>query len=90
MKNSAAIFGGEIAHDIGHRVVAASKGLKLGPSFIIPNGQIGHFGSITQYKSLCKNRADMFDVACGGLAASGAVASDLWGGWRTRGHCSWP
>ena len=73
----AAIFGAEIAHDIGHRVVAASKGLKLGPSFIIPNGQIGLFGSITQYKSLCKNRADMFDVAYGGLAASGAVASAL-------------
>ena len=71
------IFGTELAHDFGHRIVAVFKGVKLGPSFFIPNGQIGLFGSITQYKSLCKNRSDMFDIAYGGLAASGAFASAL-------------
>ena len=74
---SAAIFGTQVAHDVGHRIVAATKGLKLGPSYLIPNGQIGLFGSITQFKSLCKTRTDMFDIAYGGLAASGAVASAL-------------
>ena len=71
------IFGTQIAHDVGHRIAARFKNLKLGPSFIIPNGQIGLFGSITQYKSLCKTREDMFDVAYAGLAASGALASFL-------------
>lgn len=74
---AACIFGTQVAHDIGHRVVAKTKDLELGPSFLIPNGQIGLFGSITQYKSLCKTRADMFDVSYGGLAAGGAVASAL-------------
>merc|ERR1712176_76956 len=74
---SACIFGTQVAHDLGHRIVAKTKGLELGPSFLIPNGQIGLFGSITQFKSLCKTRTDMFDIAYGGLAASGAVASAL-------------
>eukprot|EP00212_Chloropicon_laureae_P008502 CAMPEP_0197490336 /NCGR_PEP_ID=MMETSP1311-20131121/4907_1 /TAXON_ID=464262 /ORGANISM="Genus nov. species nov., Strain RCC856" /LENGTH=668 /DNA_ID=CAMNT_0043034839 /DNA_START=116 /DNA_END=2122 /DNA_ORIENTATION=+ len=74
---AAAIFGTQVAHDIGHRVVAAAKGIKLGPSYLIPNGQIGLFGSITQFKSLCKTRSDMFDVAYGGLAGGGAIASAL-------------
>lgn len=74
---AASIFGCTLAHDLGHRIVAWTKGLKLGPLFLIPNGQIGLFGSITQFKSLAKTREEMFDVAWGGLAAGGAVASML-------------
>lgn len=64
----------QLAHEIGHAVAAGLKGLKTGPSFLIPNGQLGTFGSITQLKSLAKNRSDLFDFAAAGLV-SGGIAS---------------
>jgi membrane-associated protease RseP (regulator of RpoE activity) len=59
----------QLAHEVGHAVTAGMKGIKLGPSFLIPNSQLGTFGSITQLKSLVKNRTDLFDFALSGLGA---------------------
>ena len=76
---SAAAVGGvallpQFAHELGHRVVAGMKGIKTSPSFFIPNGQLSTFGSVTQLKSLAKNRTDLFDFAAAGLGAGGAVS----------------
>lgn len=81
LKSAAAVGGAalvpQIAHEIGHAVVAGMKGLKTGTSFLIPNGQLGTFGSITQLKSLAKNRSDLFDFAAAGLLSGGAVSLGL-------------
>jgi len=75
------LFGLNIAHDVGHRVMAAVRGVKLSPPFFIPSNQIGIFGSISQTKSLIEGPEDLFDIAYAGLAAGGAVSSALflWG-----------
>lgn len=67
----------QFAHEIGHIVTAAVKGLKIGTSFLIPNGQLGTFGSITQLKSLAKNRKELFDFAASGLVSGGVVSLAL-------------
>lgn len=48
--------------------------MKLGPSFLIPNGQIGTFGGVTAFKSMVRTRTDLFDVSVAGPAAGGATA----------------
>jgi hypothetical protein len=79
---SAAAVGGaallpQLAHELGHAAAAAAAGLKLGPTFLIPNGQLATFGSITQLKSLAKNRTQLFDFAAGGLGAGAGVSMAL-------------
>ena len=71
------LFGLNLAHDAGHRVMAALRGVKLSPPYFIPSNQIGIFGSISQTKSLIKGPEDLFDIAYAGLAAGGAVSSAL-------------
>lgn len=51
--------------------------VKLGPAFLIPNGQIGTFGGVTPLRSLVRSRRDLFDVAFAGPAAGGATALGL-------------
>jgi hypothetical protein len=51
--------------------------VKMGPSFFIPNGVVGCFGSVTPFRSMVPKRADLFDVAVGGPAAGAAVALGL-------------
>lgn len=63
----------------GHRIVAAQKKVDLGPSFFIPNGDVGTFGAVTQIKSLLQGREDLFDIAVAGPLAGGAVALGLFG-----------
>eukprot|EP00798_Chlamydomonas_sp_ICE-L_P025266 gene25266-10917_t len=63
-----------ITHEIGHRIAAKMKGVKLGPTFFIPNLQIGSYGAITQFKSLLKDRATMWDVAAAGPLAGMAIS----------------
>lgn len=58
----------------GHRFVASQRKIDLGPSFFIPNGDLGTFGAVTQIKSLLPGREDLFDVALAGPVAGGAVA----------------
>jgi hypothetical protein len=43
--------------------------VKLGPSFLIPNGQIGTLGAVLPLKSAVRKRRDLFDVAAAGPAA---------------------
>jgi hypothetical protein len=33
---------------VTHAAVAAARGIKIAPSFLIPNSQLGTFGSVTQ------------------------------------------
>ena len=65
------------AHEVGHMIAASVRGVKIGIPFLIPNGQLGTFGSITQIKSLPKTREDIFDVAVAGPIAGTVVASTL-------------
>ena len=51
--------------------------VKLGPSFLIPNSQIGTFASVTAFKSMVRSRRDMFDVAAAGPVAGGVTALTL-------------
>ena len=78
----------QLAHELGHAVIAAVKGLKTGPSFLIPNGQIGTFGSITQLKSLAKNRKELFDFAASGLVAGGTLSLALFIAGLVASHAS--
>jgi len=64
----------QLAHELGHIIAALALGIKTGPSYLVPNGQLGTFGSITQIKSLAKNKSDLFDFASAGLLG-GFVAS---------------
>lgn len=61
-------------HELGHRIAASIRKIKLGPSFFLPNGQLGSFGAVTQIKSLVRSRSDLWDVAFSGPLA-GALAS---------------
>lgn len=56
------------------KAVARGPQVKLGPSFLIPNGQIGTFGGVTAFKSMVRTRTDLFDVAVAGPTAGGATA----------------
>jgi hypothetical protein len=58
-------------------VAALARDVKISIPFLIPNGQLGTFGSITQIKSLPKTRTDLFDVAIAGPIAGGTVAGTL-------------
>lgn len=64
----------QLAHEIGHAVSAGMLGLKIAPSFLIPNGQLATFGSITQLKSFARNRKNLFDFAASGLFAGTAIS----------------
>jgi len=64
----------QLAHEIGHIIASLILGIKSGPSFLVPNGQLGTFGSITQLKSFAKNRTQLFDFASAGLAAGGVTS----------------
>ena len=46
--------------------------VKLGPSFFIPNGQIGSFGGVLPLRSMVRDRRDLFDVAAAGPLAGAA------------------
>ena len=71
------IFAAAGAHEVGHMIAAAARGVKLSIPYLIPNGQLGTFGSVTQIKSLVKTRSDMFDVAVAGPLAGSLVAGSL-------------
>ncbi|CAN0250628.1 unnamed protein product, partial [Ectocarpus fasciculatus] len=56
----------QFIHEIGHRVMAGNKDIKMGPPIFIPSLQTGLFGAITPLLSFPKNRKDYFDVASAG------------------------
>eukprot|EP00188_Purpureofilum_apyrenoidigerum_P005554 Plantae.Rhodophyta-Purpureofilum_apyrenoidigerum.ctg7356.p1 GENE.Plantae.Rhodophyta-Purpureofilum_apyrenoidigerum.ctg7356~~Plantae.Rhodophyta-Purpureofilum_apyrenoidigerum.ctg7356.p1 ORF type:complete len:547 (-),score=116.07 Plantae.Rhodophyta-Purpureofilum_apyrenoidigerum.ctg7356:197-1675(-) len=57
-----------IAHELGHRVAAYFRGVKLGLPFFLPSLQIGSYGTITPLNSFPKTRSDFFDVVAAGPA----------------------
>ena len=63
---TAGVLLSSLAHEVGHRVVGAMRNVKLSIPYLIPNGQLGTFGTITQIKSIPENRSDFFDVAIAG------------------------
>lgn len=70
-------FGSNMAHELGHRVAAAVRGVRLGASYFLPNGQLGSFGAITPIKSVTRNYDDLWDVAFAGPLAGGLVSLSL-------------
>lgn len=38
----------QLVHEVAHAVVAGTRGIKIAPSLLIPNSQLGTFGSVTQ------------------------------------------
>ncbi|GLC65092.1 hypothetical protein PLESTF_000245700 [Pleodorina starrii] len=68
------LLGINFSHEIGHRIAAAVRGVKLGPSYFVPNLQLGSFGTITPFTSLLQGRGALWDVAAAGPLA-GALAS---------------
>lgn len=72
-----ALLGVNIAHEVGHRVAAAAKNVKLGPTFFVPFGQIGSLGAITPFTSLLQNRSTMWDVSIAGPLGGALLAAGL-------------
>lgn len=66
-----------IAHEIGHRLLAAVNNVKLGPSLNVPNGSLGSFGAVTPAESPYKTRKELFDVAFAGPLFGTIVAGSL-------------
>ena len=74
---TAGVLLSSLAHEVGHRVVGAMRNVKLSIPYLIPNGQLGTFGTITQIKSILENRSDFFDVAIAGPLCGGVTALAL-------------
>jgi len=74
---TAGVLLSSLAHEVGHRVVGAMRNVKLSIPYLIPNGQLGTFGTITQIKSIPENRSDFFDVAIAGPLCGGVTALAL-------------
>lgn len=74
MPMSAATAAIAVAHELSHRVVAAARGVKLGPPFFVPSLQVGNYGSVTPFADFPPTRSHMLDVALAGPIA-GFVAS---------------
>lgn len=62
------------AHEVGHRVVAKARGVKLGLPFFLPSLQIGSYGSVTPLADFPPSRKHLFDVAAAGPAAGFALS----------------
>lgn len=81
-----AVLAVNFAHEMGHRVAAYARNVKLGPSYFIPNLQLGSFGAITPFMSLLKDRVALWDVAAAGPLAGGAVSLVLLGLGLSQSH----
>jgi hypothetical protein len=73
----ASVLGVNFVHEVGHRIAAGIRKVKLGPTYFIPNLQIGSFGAITPLASLLKGRRDLWDVAAAGPIAGGLASLAL-------------
>jgi len=82
-----AILGINVSHEIGHRLAALKEGVRLGPTYFIPNFQIGSFGAITPFISMLKNRTSMWEVSSAGPLTGAAVSALLLGAglWQSHG-----
>lgn len=73
------VLGINVSHEIGHRIAAALRGVKMGPTYFVPNLQLGSFGAITPFASLLKGRTALWDVAAAGPLAGALAASAVLG-----------
>lgn len=71
----------QLFHEGGHKVAKSVMEVKTGPSFWIPNFQLGLFGSITQIREPVRDRTELWNFAFAGLAAGGlgSLGLFLWG-----------
>jgi hypothetical protein len=74
---AAAVLAVQAAHEVGHAVAGRARGVESGLPLLVPNGQLGTFGAITQLRSLAADRAALLDFSLAGPAAGGAVAALL-------------
>jgi len=71
-------MGVQIIHEIGHRISAYLRNVKLGMSTFLPMGNLPtSFGAITPIKSLVKTNEDLFDIAAAGPLSGLILASIL-------------
>lgn len=73
------VFGVQILHELGHRLAAAPRNVKLGIPYFIPNITLGSFGSITQFRSICPDRQTKFDISLAGPLAGGFLSLAMFG-----------
>lgn len=71
------VIGINVMHELGHRLAALIRNVRLGPTYFVPSFQIGTFGAITPFTSLLKNRKDMWDVAFAGPLAGSLMSLSL-------------
>ncbi len=71
------VMAASVGHEIGHQIAAFMRKIKIGVPFLIPNSQLGTFGTLTQIKSTPETRADLFDVAAAGPLAGSMVGLNL-------------
>lgn len=74
---SFSVLGVQFAHELGHKLVAESRKVKLGAPVFLPNPQLGVFGAITQLKSMVRSRTDLFDIAAAGPTVGAFVSTSL-------------
>jgi membrane-associated protease RseP (regulator of RpoE activity) len=67
-------IGLQLIHEAAHRLVAMSKDVKLSVPVFVPSFITGITSSVMTFKTLPKNKNDMFDIAAAGPLA-GVVAS---------------
>lgn len=72
---AAAVVAIQLAHEGGHLLVAFGKRFKISWPLLVPNGQLGTFGAVTQLRSLAEDRESLFDFAAAGPIAGGVVAA---------------
>eukprot|EP00465_Bigelowiella_longifila_P006221 CAMPEP_0185280420 /NCGR_PEP_ID=MMETSP1359-20130426/66050_1 /TAXON_ID=552665 /ORGANISM="Bigelowiella longifila, Strain CCMP242" /LENGTH=259 /DNA_ID=CAMNT_0027875661 /DNA_START=66 /DNA_END=845 /DNA_ORIENTATION=+ len=65
------VAGGALAvsvmHEIGHRISAGLRKVRLGTPFLLPLGNLPtSFGNITPIRSMVKTNQDLFDIAAAG------------------------
>ncbi|KAG6544423.1 hypothetical protein Mapa_014061 [Marchantia paleacea] len=73
------VFGVQLFHELGHRLAAAPRNVKMGIPYFIPNITLGSFGAITQFKSICPDRTSKFDVSMAGPLAGGLLSLAMFG-----------
>ena len=68
-------IGIQLAHEAAHRLTAMSKGVKLSVPVFVPSLITGVTSSVTTFKTLPKNKNDMFDISAAGPLAGIIVSS---------------
>jgi len=65
----------QLVHELAHYLTATSKGVKLSVPVFVPSFITGVTSTVTTFKTLPKNKNDMFDIAAAGPLAGIACSS---------------